>query len=76
MIDPLGELFARFDALAAQYGVEKIKTIGDGYVVAGGVPEPRSDHAAAVVKMALAMREARQSDRRRSGRATTVAHRR
>ena len=58
MIDLLGELFARFDALAADHGVEKIKTIGDGYMVAGGVPEPRSDHAAAVAEMALAMREA------------------
>jgi class 3 adenylate cyclase/CHASE3 domain sensor protein len=58
MIDLLGQLFARFDALAAEHGVEKIKTIGDGYMLAGGVPEPRPDHARAVAEMALAMRDA------------------
>jgi class 3 adenylate cyclase len=56
----LGGLFAEFDALAAQLGLEKIKTTGDGYMVAGGLPlpEPRSDHATAIAEMALAMREA------------------
>jgi class 3 adenylate cyclase/CHASE3 domain sensor protein len=57
MIELLGMLFARFDALAASLALEKIKTIGDGYMVAGGVPEPRSDHAAAVAEMAFGMRE-------------------
>jgi class 3 adenylate cyclase/CHASE3 domain sensor protein len=55
MIEMLGTLFARFDALAAKLGLEKIKTIGDGYMVASGVPEPRADHAAAAAEMALAM---------------------
>ena len=41
--------------LADRYGLEKIKTIGDAYMVAGGVPEPRPDHAEAVARMALAM---------------------
>jgi adenylate cyclase len=54
----LGALFAEFDALAARFGLEKIKTIGDGYMVAGGLPEARRDHAAAVAEMALEMREA------------------
>src|SRR5262249_23189540 len=45
----------RWDALAAQHGLEKIKTIGDAYMVAGGIPEPRDDHAQAVADMALAM---------------------
>ena len=58
LINLLDTLFARFDALAAQLGLEKIKTIGDGYMVAGGVLEPRSDHAAAVIEMALAMQQA------------------
>ena len=53
----LGALFADFDALAARLGLEKIKTIGDGYMVAGGLPEVRPDHAAAVAEMALEMRE-------------------
>ena len=58
MIELLGKLFARFDALAAALSLEKIKTIGDGYMVAGGVPEERPDHAVAVAKMALGMRSA------------------
>jgi class 3 adenylate cyclase len=58
IVEMLDLLFSRFDALATRFGVEKIKTIGDGYMVAGGVPDPRPDHAAAVVEMALAMGEA------------------
>jgi adenylate cyclase len=54
----LGDVFCRFDGLAARYGLEKIKTTGDGYMVAGGLPEARTDHAAAVAEMALAMLEA------------------
>jgi adenylate cyclase len=54
----LGDVFCRFDGLAAQYGLEKIKTTGDGYMVAGGLPEARTDHAAAVAEMAFAMLEA------------------
>jgi len=54
----LGDIFCRFDDLAASYGLEKIKTTGDGYMVAGGLPEQRSDHAAAVAEMALAMLDA------------------
>jgi class 3 adenylate cyclase len=52
----LDYVFARFDALAAEHGVEKIKTIGDAYMVAGGIPEWREDHAEAIADMALAMR--------------------
>ncbi len=51
----LADVFCRFDSLAAQYGLEKIKTTGDGYMVAGGVPEPHTDHAMAAAEMALAM---------------------
>jgi adenylate cyclase len=58
MVELLGSLFSRFDAIAAQLGLEKIKTIGDGYMVAGGLPEPRPDHAVAVAEMALAMHDA------------------
>jgi class 3 adenylate cyclase len=53
----LDRVFARWDALALHYGVEKIKTIGDAYMVAAGIPLPRDDHAEAVAEMALAMRE-------------------
>ncbi len=60
----LDELFTAFDQLAQRHGLEKIKTIGDAYMVAGGLPEPRPDHAQAVAEMALAMREevARRTD--------------
>ena len=54
----LDHLFSHFDELAEQYGVEKIKTIGDCYMVAAGVPTPRSDHARALALMALDMVEA------------------
>jgi adenylate cyclase len=45
MLELLSALFGRFDALGEQLGLEKIKTIGDGYTVAGGVPEPRAKGA-------------------------------
>jgi len=51
----LDELFTRFDELAERHGLEKIKTIGDAYMVAGGLPVPRDDHAEAVAEMALEM---------------------
>lgn len=51
----LDEVFSAFDALAEQYGVEKIKTIGDCYMIAAGVPSPREDHAQALVRLALEM---------------------
>jgi adenylate cyclase len=54
----LNEVFSQFDLLAARHGVEKIKTIGDAYMVAAGLPEPRPDHAEALADMALEMREA------------------
>jgi guanylate cyclase len=54
----LDQLFTHFDLLADRYGVEKIKTIGDAYMVAAGVPTPRPDHARAVALMALDMRDA------------------
>jgi adenylate cyclase len=51
----LDRVFARWDALAASHGVEKIKTIGDAYLVAAGLPSPREDHAEAIADMALEM---------------------
>jgi adenylate cyclase len=63
----LGEVFSRFDALTSRHGLEKIKTIGDGYLVAGGVPEQRPDHAAAVCHMALDMLDAVAEAARETG---------
>jgi adenylate cyclase len=57
VVQVLAGLFTDFDRLAADHGLEKIKTIGDAYMVVGGLPEPRPDHAEAVAEMALAMRE-------------------
>jgi len=54
----LDGLFSVFDALADRYGLEKIKTVGDAYMVAGGLPTPRPDHPQAVAEMALGMRDA------------------
>jgi len=53
----LNGLFSDFDRLALDLGVEKIKTVGDAYMAAGGLPEPRVDHAIVVADMALAMIE-------------------
>ena len=58
VVGMLGRLFARFDELVADRGLEKIKTIGDAYMVAGGLPEPSDDHAARVVDLGLAMIDA------------------
>jgi class 3 adenylate cyclase len=57
VVDVLNDIFSAFDTLAAAHGVEKIKTIGDAYMAAAGLPEPRRDHAAAVADMALEMRQ-------------------
>jgi adenylate cyclase len=51
----LNEMMRSFDRLAATHGVEKIKTIGDAYMVAAGVPEPVPDHAPRLARMGLAM---------------------
>ena len=53
----LDDVFTRFDALAERYGLEKIKTIGDAYMAAAGIPEPREDEVEVAAKMALAMRD-------------------
>ena len=55
MVKLLNEVFSYFDSLVEKYGVEKIRTIGDNYMVASGVPRPRSDHGAALANMALEM---------------------
>jgi class 3 adenylate cyclase len=58
IIELLNQLFSAFDALAKDLGLEKIKTIGDSYMVAGGLPEQQANHALAVADMALGMIEA------------------
>ncbi len=58
MVDYLNQIFSAFDYLAAANNLEKIKTIGDAYMVVGGLPEERDDHVQAIANMALGMREA------------------
>jgi adenylate cyclase len=54
-VDLLSRIFSAFDALVAEIGVEKIKTIGDAYMVAAGVPEAQSDHADRIAVLATRM---------------------
>jgi class 3 adenylate cyclase len=54
-VEMLNELFSQFDAMTESRGLEKIKTIGDAYMVAGGLPEPMSDPSGAVADLALEM---------------------
>ena len=53
----LNEIFSGFDGIADSYGIEKIKTIGDAYMAAAGIPLARADHAEASARMALALQE-------------------
>jgi adenylate cyclase len=61
VVGVLDHLFSHFDVLADRYELEKIKTIGDCYMVAAGVPTPRPDHARALALMALDMQTAMSS---------------
>ena len=61
LVGLLDRLFTSFDELVDRYGVEKIKTIGDCYMVAAGVPTQRPDHAQALAGLALEMRECAKS---------------
>ncbi len=58
LVAMLDELFSMFDKLAEKHGLEKIKTIGDAYMVVAGIPSPVVDHAIAISRMALDMLEA------------------
>jgi class 3 adenylate cyclase/uncharacterized protein HemY len=55
LVNILNDIFSRFDALSERHGLEKIKTIGDCYMVVGGVPELSENHCQAVARMALGM---------------------
>jgi adenylate cyclase len=58
MVTLLNQIFSSFDHLAERHGLEKIKTIGDSYMVVGGLPLERKDHTEAIANMALDMQEA------------------
>jgi guanylate cyclase len=58
LVSLLNEVFQCFDDLVEKHGLEKIKTIGDCYMVAAGIPKSRSDHATVIVQLALDMQAA------------------
>lgn len=62
LMEVLNGAFSYFDSLVEKYSLEKIRTIGDNYMVAGGVPTPRPDHAHALARMALEMNSYAPSD--------------
>jgi guanylate cyclase len=55
IVNWLNEIFSMFDRLVEKHGIEKIRTIGDNYMVASGVPKPRPDHAQVIARLALDM---------------------
>ncbi len=63
----LNELYSEFDDLTRRHGVEKIKTIGDSYMLVGGVPEACGDHAERVIAVALAMLDVVRAHAERTG---------
>jgi class 3 adenylate cyclase len=67
LVELLNEVFVVFDDLVEDAGLEKIKTIGDSYMVAGGLPTPRSGHLVALLELAIAMGEATTRVRRPAG---------
>ena len=71
----VNEVFSRFDMLVDRFGLEKIKTIGDAYMLAGGLPTPMNTHAEDVARMAMAMQEEIKQVRGPEAGATGAAHR-
>jgi len=55
LVEVLNDVFSYFDSLSEGFDLEKIRTVGDAYIVASGVPTPRKDHAQSIARMALAM---------------------
>lgn len=69
LVSLLSDLFSEFDELARQYGVEKIKTIGDAYMAVAGLPESRPDHALAAMHVAERMLQVCQQRKDKNGNA-------
>jgi class 3 adenylate cyclase/HAMP domain-containing protein len=72
LVTMLDELFSAFDTLAEKHGLEKIKTIGDAYMVVSGIPQPRADHARAIARMATDMLDELHAYAKRAGSDLTV----
>ena len=67
LVNVLNEIFSEFDHLVEQYELEKIKTIGDSYMVVGGLPIPSDGHAEAIAEMALQMQSSIKKFKRTDG---------
>jgi adenylate cyclase len=67
VVELLDAIFSDFDMLAERHGLEKIKTIGDAYMIAGGIPTPRPDHVSAVAEMGLSMLDVAANHRKGLG---------
>jgi adenylate cyclase len=72
LVNVLNEIFSEFDHLVEQYELEKIKTIGDSYMVVGGLPVPSKDHAEAIAEMALQMQTVIHKFKRTDGTAFSL----
>jgi class 3 adenylate cyclase len=72
LVEMLNHIFAAFDDLAERLHLEKIKTIGDCYMVAAGVPDARADHTEAIARMALGMREELERVNRLTGQSLRI----
>ena len=55
LVELLNQIFSQFDAISLKYGLEKIKTIGDAYMVVGGIPEPKKGHLKCCIQAGLEM---------------------
>ena len=66
VVSLLNEIFSKFDDLAEKHNLEKIKTIGDAYMVVGGLPEPNEKHAENVAQFALEMLDVIREYRQKS----------
>jgi PAS domain S-box-containing protein len=67
LVDLLNQIFSAFDRLSEKHGLEKIKTVGDAYMVVGGLPTRRADHAEAIAEMALDMQATIAQFRNKTG---------
>jgi class 3 adenylate cyclase len=72
LVELLNRLFSEFDSLAERHGLEKIKTIGDAYMVVGGLPAPLADSVERAARMALDMKRAVEREAAESGRALAL----
>jgi len=72
LVGILNIIFSEFDELTEKHGLEKIKTIGDAYMVVGGLPEEKPDHASAIAAMAIDMQEAIQRFSQETGNALSI----